>query len=141
MTVALESLTNDGPLRGKHILVVEDRASLRDLLAEIFSYEGHTVDTVANGALALEQLQRRSYDLIVSDLRMPVLDGPGLYRALRQSRPDLLGKLMFVTGNAEDPTLGRFLNDTGAVYISKPFTVETIQRAADRVLRGSDAAE
>ena len=141
MTVAPNPLTDHGPLRGKHILVVEDRASLRDLLAEILSYDGNTVDTVENGALAFEQLQRRSYDLIVSDLRMPVLDGPGLYRALRQSYPDLLEKLLFVTGNAEDPTLGRFLKDTGVTYVSKPFTIETIQRAADRVLRASDAAK
>jgi CheY-like chemotaxis protein len=132
-----DSISADEPLRGKHILVVEDRASLRDLLAEILSFEGHNVDTVANGATALERLRRRSYDLIVSDLQMPVLDGPSLYRELRQSSPHLLKRIVFITGNAEDPALYRFLNDTGAPCVSKPFTVETILRVAEQVLRAA----
>ena len=51
------------------------------LLGEMLGADHHTVDTVSDGTQALEVLRRTSYDLILSDVRMPYLDGPGLYRA------------------------------------------------------------
>ena len=130
----------DQPLRGKRVLVVEDRSLIATLLADMLGLHGHTVDTVANGAMALRQLQERTYDLIVSDLQMPVLDGRGLYQELKRSRPDLVKRIVFVTGNAEDPVWRRFLSDTGAPCVSKPFTIETIHRVTQHLLRGAGSA-
>ena len=104
------------------------------LLAEMLGLDGHMVDTVANGAMALGQLRERAYDLIVSDLQMPVLDGLGLYRELERSRPELLGRIVFVTGNVEHPVWRRFLSDTGAPYVAKPFTIEAIHRVTQQAL-------
>ena len=64
----------------------------------------------ANGHLALAQLQKRPYDLILCDLRMPKLDGPGLYRCLAQDQPQLLPRFIFVTGDTLSPAAKTFLD-------------------------------
>jgi len=125
----------DQPLRGKRVLVVEDRSLIATLLAEMLGLHGHAVDTVANGAMALRQLRERAYDLIVSDLQLPILDGLGLYQELELSRPELLERIVFVTGNAENPVWRRFLSDTGVPSVSKPFTIEAIHRVTQQILR------
>jgi CheY-like chemotaxis protein len=129
----------DQPLRGKRVLVVDDRSLIADLLAEILGLDGHTVDTVADGSLALQQLRERTYDLVMTDLQMPVLDGVGLYRELERSRPDLLGQIVFVTGKAEDPVWREFLSGSGAPCISKPFTIEAVHRVTQQVLRAGSS--
>ena len=64
---------------GASILLVDDEPEILATLAEILTYAGHRVETAADGAAALERLDSRSFDVIVSDVRMPGLDGPGLY--------------------------------------------------------------
>ena len=83
--------TGDG--KGRRILVVDDEADIVNLLVEILTREGHQADTAPNGAAALTLVEGREYDLILCDLRMPVLDGPGFYRELQQRRPELVRRL------------------------------------------------
>ena len=64
-------------IRGKRVLVVEDEPIIAGLIADMLMTDGHEVDTVNTGRAALERLADHTYDLIVSDLRMPVLDGRG----------------------------------------------------------------
>ena len=85
------------------ILVVDDEPEVGQLLLDILERDGHRVDRASSGREALERLAEREVDLILSDLRMPDLDGPALYRELAARRPELLARLVFVTGD----TLGR----------------------------------
>ena len=71
-------------IRGKRILVVEDEPIIAGLLGDMLMADGHDVEAVHTGRAALEKLATGTYDLIVSDLRMPVLDGRGLYRELEK---------------------------------------------------------
>ena len=87
--------------RPRLILVVEDESSLRELIANILLLDHHEVDTVRDGAEALYRIEQRAYDLIISDLQMPNLDGPGLYAALRKRFGESLPRVIFVTGHAE----------------------------------------
>jgi hypothetical protein len=82
---------------GKRILVVDDERLVAQLLGEMLGADHHTVDTVGDGTQALEVLRRTSYDLILSDVRMPYLDGPGLYRALERRLPDLCRRFVLMT--------------------------------------------
>ena len=79
-------LVSEAPAVGSEltaaILVVDDEPAVVRALAHLLRRMGHEVDTAADGRLALEKLQTRAYDLILSDLRMPKCDGPGLYHAL-----------------------------------------------------------
>jgi CheY-like chemotaxis protein len=120
--------------RGKAILVVEDEAEIAEVLAEMLTADGYRVDTAANGALALDKLREQGYDVILSDLRMPVLDGPGFYRELEQWDPALLGRVIFVTGDLLSPETREFLARTAALTVTKPFDMGEIHRAIEQAL-------
>ena len=116
------------------ILVVDDEPLVAGLMADVLVTEGHEVDMAKNGREALEKIAARSYDLIVSDLRMPELDGVGLYRELERRRPTLLGRLLFVSGTTEPPEYASFLEATHAPVLSKPFRLEDLRRFVQRAL-------
>lgn len=128
-------MTTAEAIRGKRILVVDDEPLIAGLLSDVLRADGHEVDQTHNGRLALEKLGERDYDLIVSDLRMPDLDGPGLYRELESRRQDLIRRIVFVTGNAMEPSNEQFLKETGVPWVSKPFTMGDIHQLTQRVLR------
>jgi CheY-like chemotaxis protein len=129
---AMEALS---PIRGKAILVVDDELEIAGVLAELLSAEGHRVETAGDGAIALEKLGERAYDLILSDIRMPGLDGPGLYRELERRHPGLARRFIFVTGDTQSPETAEFLRRTAAPNLTKPFVLEEIRRVVQRVLR------
>ena len=76
----------------------------------------------------MELLGEQAYDLILSDIKMPELDGPGLYRELECRHPELCRRVIFLTGEALSPETSAFLSRTGAPTLSKPFSVDEIRR-------------
>ena len=120
--------------RPRTILVVEDESSLRELIAHILLLDGHEVDTAHDGVEALYRIERRSYDLIISDLMMPNLDGPGLHEALRKRYGQSLPRVIFVTGHAEADDFVPFLAETGDPVLTKPFSMEDLRTLVGWVL-------
>ncbi len=120
---------------GARALLVEDERVVGDLLAEFLALEGYEVDRAMDGREALELVQRRTYALIVSDVRMPDVDGPALYHRLRLASPELTRRIVFVTGDVVSPETRRFLDQTCLRYLEKPFTIDEFQ-AVVRSLRG-----
>ncbi len=129
------------PIRGMTILVVDDEPEIAGVLADMLAADGHQVETAANGVLALDKLRERGYDLILSDLRMPELDGPGFYRELEHRHPALRRRLIFVTGDVLNPETREFLERTSAPTVSKPFDLAEIRRVVQQALRGQGARE
>ena len=119
---------------GKRILVVEDEAPLAALVADILGADGHIVEIAVNGLAALAHVERSTYDLILSDLRMPELDGPGLYRELERRRPELVRRIAFVTGSAQSQGMEQFLQRTGAPILYKPFRIQDLQKLVAELL-------
>ena len=70
------------------ILVVDDEDNLRDVLVEVLKRDGHEVDSALDGDEGLRRAEAHRYDLVVTDLRMPNLEGPELYRAIRERYAD-----------------------------------------------------
>ena len=118
---------------GKRILVVDDERLVLQLLGEMLGADHHTVDTVSDGTQALEVLRRTSYDLILSDVRMPYLDGPGLYRALERRLPDLCRRFVLMTGDVLSAEIQTFLEQTGVPGLSKPFDRGEVRRVIQRI--------
>ncbi|HXH07944.1 MAG TPA: response regulator [Vicinamibacterales bacterium] len=126
-----ESLPAVGP---KRILVIDDEPDIAEILVDILSPAGHHVDVASDGAAGLERITRQSYDLVLSDTKMPVLDGVGFYRQLERSFPALCHRLIFVTGDVLDRDKGEFLESTGVPFLVKPFDVEALRRLVHRLL-------
>lgn len=119
---------------GIRALLVEDERVVGDLLAEFLALAGCEVDRAANGREALELVRRRPYALIVSDVRMPDVDGPALYHELRAAAPELTRRMVFVTGDVMSPDTRRFLDETCLRYLEKPFTLDEFQSVIRGVL-------
>ena len=118
----------------KSILIIDDEPSIASGLKRLLSRDGYTVETVANGHLALTKLRERSYDLLLSDMRMPGIDGPSLYRTLEHQYPHLLRRVIFLTGDTLNPETKLFLDQSAAPCLTKPCTVAEIRRAIQQVL-------
>jgi CheY-like chemotaxis protein len=134
------AIVDGGLVTGKQILVVEDEPLIAALLTDMLSADGHKVEAVGTGRAALEKVGGRAYDLIVSDLRMPELDGPGLYRALERRHGDMVPRIIFVTGSALDPVNEEFLEETGAPWLAKPFSIADLHRFTQQALRRTTLA-
>ena len=119
------------------ILVVDDEPSLAIGLARLLRRDGHSVDTVANGRLALVQIEARAYDCILCDVRMPELDGPSLYRLLERQQPHLCQRLIFLTGDTLEPATQAFLEASGVPCLLKPFAIAEARRVIQRTLQGA----
>src|SRR5262249_1857832 len=85
-----KELAHRAPPAGLRVLIVDDETEITHTLREILRSAGHEADVAENGRQGLERALLTPYDLILSDMRMPVLDGPGLYRALQRQRPEMV---------------------------------------------------
>ena len=120
---------------GASILIVDDEPEVALLLAEILEEDEYRVDTADNGASALDKLREGRYDLIISDLKMPQLDGPGLYREVARRHPEMIRRMIFVTGDTLGPESADFLRKSAAPTFGKPFEPDDVRRVIDQVLR------
>jgi|HubBroStandDraft_6_1064221.scaffolds.fasta_scaffold00282_11 signal transduction histidine kinase/CheY-like chemotaxis protein len=116
------------------ILVVEDEPTVAQLIIDVLREEGHQVEAVLDSQEGLTRISRTEYDLIVCDLRMPHLDGPAFYDALVQAGSSVQERILFVTGDTLAPRTLDFLEPNGLPYLAKPFLVEELKLAVNRVL-------
>ena len=120
--------------KGKIILVVEDEPGIAKAILRILSTEGFEVDIAVNGEIALAMWRRNNYDLCISDINMPRMNGIELFRQLANEYPDAIKKFIFMTG---DPTNGRikaFLEENGRPCLSKPFLPENLIAVVKKLL-------
>jgi CheY-like chemotaxis protein len=121
-------------VRGKRILVVDDEPLVAEVLAEMLAADDHEVTIAPNGAVALEKISADRFDLVITDIKMPDLDGPGLYRALALGDAGLRQRLVFITGDTLSTETRQFVEMTGAPRLVKPFDVETVRRVVQAAL-------
>ena len=114
---------------GLHILVVDDEVEVADLLQEVLQSRGHHVATAGNGHVALDRLGERSYDLILCDVKMPVLDGPRLHGEIERRYPGLERRILFMTGDSLSADVRQFIERSGMPILAKPFDPADVIRA------------
>jgi two-component system, cell cycle sensor histidine kinase and response regulator CckA len=95
---------------------------------------GYQVEAVADGAAALEQALEQDYDLVISDLQMPGMDGVALYRRLREQRPKL--RWLILTGDTMGERSRTFLEDAALPVLPKPFTRDQLAARVAESLAG-----
>jgi PAS domain S-box-containing protein len=118
---------------GRSALVVEDEASVLDLIVTILSQTGWRVDVASGGHEGLERVRQQRYDLIVSDIRMPDGDGEEFYRNATEGDPSLGQRFIFITGDTANREAFTFLTDAGALLVEKPFQPAFFLDAVRRV--------
>jgi len=115
-----------------NILIVDDEQSYRQLLSLVFESDGHSVRTAMNGREALERLQVEPVDVIVSDVKMPDMDGIEMLRAIRETQPDL--GVVLMTAFASVETAREAFKLGADDFIQKPFDVEELKLIVKKTL-------
>ena len=118
----------------RSVLVVDDEPSVLALLKQIMTRGGYEVITATNGQEALERIAGRSYDLILSDMRMSGMDGRKLFETVKKQNPALAHRIVFVTGDTVSADTQAFFKDTGNHWLSKPFNIAQVTDIANDVL-------
>ena len=114
------------------VLVVDDEASIRELLTRTLALTEYEVEAVGEARTALERLRLASYDLLIADLRMPVMDGLTLIREARRLHPAL--KVIIITGYSTEASAIEAVNLGVVGYLVKPFRVPHVLSAVARAL-------
>jgi signal transduction histidine kinase/ActR/RegA family two-component response regulator len=118
------------PLR---LLVVDDEEVLCEVLADFLTSVGHVVETARDGRKALEIAKGKDFDVILTDLKMPGLDGQGLYEQLTKVKPQMAPRFIFSTGDLANARTQSFFQKTGCLYLSKPFKLEAVLATIDQL--------
>ena len=114
------------------VLVVDDEASIRDLLAKTLALAYYDVDVSADGYSAMERLRMYSYDLLIVDLKMPGIDGLTVIRDAKRYETDL--PVLIITGYSTEASAIEAVNLGVAGYLTKPFRVPKVLKAAAKAL-------
>jgi two-component system NtrC family sensor kinase len=118
----------------RRVLVVDDDPEVAELMREVLESAGFDVLTAESGAVALELLAEARFDAVVSDVRMPDLDGPALWQRLKTEHPALARRVLFVSGDTLSDAARQALATTGAPTLDKPFTSADLLGAVKAVL-------
>ena len=116
------------------ILITEDESALRVFVARALRLDGHETHEAGDGAEGLEKLSATQFDLLLSDIRMPVMDGIELAHQAAERHPSL--KILLMTGYAEQRERADDLASKIIDVVQKPFALPEIRRAVARALAG-----
>ncbi len=122
-------------MSSEKILIVDDEEMIRDLCSHILTAEGYQVTTAANGAVALEELARSDMDLLITDIKMPGMDGLELFERVKQKNQDIV--TIFITGHGTLDTAIESLMRGVEGFVLKPFTQEELVGAVERAITRS----
>jgi len=114
------------------VLVVDDEASIRDLLSKTLALAEYEVDVAPDGRSALERMRMYPYDLLIADLKMPGMDGLTVIREAKRYKADL--PVIIITGFSTESSAIEAVNLGVAGYLTKPFRVPQVLAAAAKAL-------
>jgi two-component system NtrC family sensor kinase len=122
------------PVQRKRILVVDDEDSIQKLLTGVLEMDGHSVTIARNGREALDRIAQEPFDLIISDIKMPVMGGAEMHKRLSDDGHPLARRLIFITGDTVAPETRKFLQGVENAVLSKPFRLRDVRDAVARAL-------
>jgi signal transduction histidine kinase/PAS domain-containing protein/ActR/RegA family two-component response regulator len=125
---------------GASILVVDDEIEVAELIAGILRKDGCSVEHAVSGERALELLAERHFDIMLSDLNMPGIDGRGLFEAVRVRHPYLLGGIAFITGDTMGGASQSLLGEANCPYLEKPVSPAELRGLVQGLLQNRKGA-
>jgi CheY-like chemotaxis protein len=124
----------------KRILAVENNELVLSFIETGLLTAGYDVDTARNGREALDKIDRSDYDLIISDVHMPEVDGLALCRALGERRGGDLGRLLLITSHDAIADHEAFLVEAGVRAVAKPVGLDDLQRLVEQMTETAGVA-
>lgn len=129
-----EAENDDRLLAGKRMLIIDDEVDVLDFLRRYLESSGCIVETASNGHDGLSKLRRNNYDLIVCDVKMPVMDGKALYRHICTEMPNMAERVVFSTGDFIGQDTVHFLESTRVNFVNKPFDLLTLKKVLCEII-------
>ena len=122
------------------ILILDDEPLLAEMLAEILDLIGCSSTFCHSATEALKLLEKENFDLIISDFKMPGMNGQQFYEAVKQKKPEVAQRIMFMTADMKSDEMQAFLRATGNAHLEKPFTLNSVKQTVLEALAGEVAA-
>lgn len=116
------------------VLILDDESCVCELLGELLSILGYETRHANSPDKALAMLDKEDFAVVLSDLRMPQMDGQEFYKAATLKKPSLARRIIFLTGDVASEETQLFLNETGSPFIPKPFELAVVDEAIAKVL-------
>ncbi len=121
--------------RVKNILIVDDEPAICEVCLRTLTNLGYHTDIAPNGAIAEKMLVKRDYDLLLIDIRTPVLNGAELYHCITEKYPRLADRVVFTTGDVVSRDTQHFLGQSGQPFLPKPFTPDELSNMVRDTLK------
>ncbi|HDQ45848.1 MAG TPA: response regulator [bacterium] len=115
------------------VLAIDDEEVIGYLIQRIGSMLGFEVDWVSDGVLALQKIERETYDVILSDFRLPKMSGESLYQEIARQNPEMLTRLIFMTGDTLNQQVIHFFDRCRIPFLIKPFDVDELHQIISRL--------
>ena len=122
-------------------LVVDDCESLRSLFQLFLENMGFETDEASDGSVAFSMLQQTDYDIIISDMDMPFVNGMELYGLIEKYLPHLVSRIIFATGNSFDETYKSFFLSVTNPVLFKPFHHDDLTKIVQSLMSNSHGVE
>jgi CheY-like chemotaxis protein len=117
--------------KGKRILIVEDEPVICEICLKVLNGEGYEVEIAANGYEGEGKLEEKSYDLIIIDMRTPVMDGGQLSQHISEKYPHMMGRVVMTSGEVLGSDMQKFLEKYDIPFLPKPFTSKELKRVVE----------
>ena len=116
-------------------IVIEDEPVIARICSRVLAAEGFQVDVAANGSVAMGAVQRNVYDLVLSDIRTPEMNGMEFYGYLQENHPESAGAVIFTTGDVLTGEVSIFLEGAGRPFLQKPFRLDELRSVVREAMR------
>jgi len=128
------------PTCAGHILILDDEKSIAEMLGEMLDLLGYSATLCNTGADALGLLDQREFDLVISDYRMPQMNGRQFYEAAIKNKPSLAQRFIFLTGDVVNDDTRMYLDSIGSPHLAKPFNLRNVKAVIAQSLASKDLA-
>lgn len=126
------------PSKNLRILVVDDEPDVGELIQDILEDAGYEAAKSTNVEMALKQLHSEQFDMIISDFKMPGIDGAGFYDLLKKQLPMLADRILFITGDSMSTKGTAFFEESHRPYLEKPIVADEMIRKIEEIIAGED---
>ena len=124
-----------GSTENQSILIVDDEEIIRDFLSEVL--EDYEISLACDGDEAIDRLHERSFDLVITDLRMPKVPGEEVVKAVRELRPE--AKVIVISGYSSLYTASQSVCHGACAFLSKPFSIKELMQTVTSALEDGEA--